>query len=1132
MSNRDIPEPIKFFRFAELVQEIAKKSKAKSIAERKAAGKDQSKTWFPALSVFKAYSRNLQAGPPPPGTTSILFRFLFPEEDHKRKFGLRDKSLIRDIADSLGVTEDALCEQCDFAGCPGDHVYEFLLQRYSPDKDYRGNLDIVEVNELLNQLASTSPWSHVDYSKKTLSRNSTKSLLTRKDILKTLYRQMAPYEAAVLTQIILKDLRGLLYPQIERDPTAALKDYNTKAVKILTKENAMWAWDPSNSMNRSYRARWDLDVAAKAFESGQEVGPRIGTQIGVPKSQKGRSCKHALSFFSDFSQVWAETKYDGERAQIHVQVIHGQKPRITIFSKSKRDSTSDRRAIHAVILDSLGLNGRPGVEPRIKRSVVLDAEMVPCEGTRILEFWRIRRLIRETAAGVRGRGRDRGSRRWTGDNDTQEEEEEDQSDECVSESSLLSNTQGQHLGLVFFDIMYLDDESLLQTPYNLRREKLEELIIKEPGKAMLADRWLINLDEPSQNSPSDWSFDGNYTADDDEEMAYHREETADEDVNGGGTARRTLHDVFARRIAVGEEGLVLKAADSEYNEAKKPWVKLKKDYIEGLGDTVDLVLLGAACVPDRALELRVPPTTLTMFYIGAQTNKEETANNSEALPHFYIYFTAAYGLSRVELEGLNFLLKNDDPIRCTTKQSPRDGLEYTYTMYDKLARPELMLRKPIAVELYGDRFTVPEGSKQYELRWPRITKYFRRHERSWSDCMSLQELRKQAREAMGRVAAAEAARKDAETTFIHPNARSGRNAFVNVNHRPEGMRKRVEMWRTRVAAADRPKKNQGSGEKSSGSLVKQRKRERSVHNDFGNSPRKKRVVGNGNGGDNIIPSSLAGWCTTASSRLLLLSEVPGRCVQMETSVMLDNSLAGISDDQIVPPVVGTIPGNTVDIVIPLVEHLASEDQGVPLQNATNMIQFAIQEDSHSKSSSSSNDENSQPSAPNPPTPSLAKTHFSQLESLRSKRKQYPSPPTSPVHSKRSDERVSSVDLFFKDALFWVPSLKDRQHGLPSVRSIVESGSRANGLEAFLGACRWNPRKYNPVKPPPTRGIVFVDLEDEWGSRWKRNVVDGIRYLERQWTCTDEPRVPIWIFDRRTVFQAGKDVGSQALAAFK
>ncbi|KAJ4000921.1 hypothetical protein F5050DRAFT_1561801, partial [Lentinula boryana] len=655
----------------------------------------------------------MQAGPLLPGTTSIIFRFLFPEEDHKRKFGLRDKTLIRDIADSLGINEETLTDQDDFVGCPGDKVREFLDQRYSPDDTYRGNLDIFEVNGLLDQLASTSPWSHLDYSKKNLSRHSTKSLLTRKDILKSLYRQMIPWEAAVLTQIILKDLRGLLYPLLETDPTAALKDYNTRAVKVMTKENAMFAWDPSNKMNRSYRARWDMDAAAKAFESGNEVGPRLGTQIGVPKSQKGRSCKHALSFFSESSQVWAETKYDGERAQIHVQVIPSQKPRITIFSKSKRDSTGDRRAIHAVILDCLGLSGRPGIKPRIHSSVILDAEMVPFEKTKILEFWRIRRLIRETAAGVRGRG----SRRWM--RDESQEEEEHQSDDCASESSLTSDAEGQHLGLVFFDVMYRDGDSLVQTPYCRRREILEDLIIQEPGKALLAD--------------SD-----------------HEGSIEEENEGDVSAARRTLHAIFARRIAAGEEGLVLKAADSEYNELKKPWVKLKKDYIEGLGDNVDLVLLGAACVPDRALELRVASTTLTTFYIGAQTNKEETANIHEALPHFYIYFTAAYGLSRAELERLNFLIRNDDPIRCSAKQTPRDALRYTYTMYQKLATPELMLREPIAVELYGDRFTVSEGSKEYELRWPRITKYFRRHERTWLDCTSLQDLRKQAREAMGR----------------------------------------------------------------------------------------------------------------------------------------------------------------------------------------------------------------------------------------------------------------------------------------------------------------------------------------------------------------------------------------------
>ncbi|KAJ3731805.1 hypothetical protein DFJ43DRAFT_1077544 [Lentinula guzmanii] len=1102
MSNRDIPDPTKFLHFAVLVQETANRSKPKSIAERKAAGKYQAKAWFPVLDVFKRFSRDMQAGPLSPGTTSIIFRFLFPEEDHKRKFGLRDKTLIRDIADSLGINEETLMDQDDFVGCPGDKVREFLDQRYSPDDTYRGNLDIFEVNGLLDQLASTSPWSHLDYSKKNLSRHSTKSLLTRKDILKSLYRQMIPWEAAVLTQIILKDLRGLLYPLLETDPTAALKDYNTRAVKVMTKENAMFAWDPSNNMNRSYRARWDMDAAAKAFESGNEVGPRPGTQIGVPKSQKGRSCKHALSFFPESSQVWAETKYDGERAQIHVQVIPSQKPRITIFSKSKRDSTGDRRAIHAVILDCLGLSGRPGVKPRIQSSVILDAEMVPFEKTKILEFWRIRRLIRETAVGVRGRG----SRRCL--RDESQEEEEQQSDDCASESSLTSDAEGQHLGLVFFDVMYRDGDSLVQTPYRRRREILEELIIQEPGRAMLADRWLIDLAEHSQDSPSDYDFSEDYRSDGDGELDSDHEESIEENEGDVSAARRSLHAIFARRIAAGEEGLVLKAADSEYNELKKPWVKLKKDYIEGLGDNVDLVLLGAACVPDRALELRVPSTTLTTFYIGAQTNKEETANNPKALPHFYIYFTAAYGLSRAELERLNFLIRNDDPIRCSAKQTPRDEPRYTYTMYQKLATPELMLREPIAVELYGDRFTVSEGSKEYELRWPRITKYFRRHERTWLDCTSLQDLRKQAREAMGRVAAKEAARKEAETTFEYPDVRAEDVSC----HRPNGMRKRVEMWRAKVAEADKPKRSRGGTSKGGSRTSKHiilRKRKRSGRDEIGALPRKRKAC---NGTDEAIPSNLAGWCTTTSRRSHPLLDVSGR------TLLEAPSFNGGSNGILPPPDNRTVFHSScsailrdyADVVIPSMEQLPPKNNGAaaPLQPATNTIQSTFHEDIPRKISPSTKDENCQLSAIHLTAP------------ITTKMRLYPSPPTSPIQSQQESFKYeaalnapivdsSLVDPFFKDALFWVPSLKKSQPSLPSIRPIVESGIRVNGLDAFLGACRWNPRKYNPVQPPPSRGIVFVDLEDE-----------------------DEPRVSIWIFNRRSEVEAGKDPRLQALHVFR
>lgn len=99
----------------------------------------------------------------------------------------------------------------------------------------------------------------------------------------------------------------------------------------------------------------------------------------MPKSEKGRNCRHALEFFSTSDRVWAETKYDGERAQIHVEVHPNTKSNITIFSKSKRDSTMDRYGIHAIIRQALGLSNSQQA-PQIKRNVILDAEMVACHG--------------------------------------------------------------------------------------------------------------------------------------------------------------------------------------------------------------------------------------------------------------------------------------------------------------------------------------------------------------------------------------------------------------------------------------------------------------------------------------------------------------------------------------------------------------------------------------------------------------------------------------------------------------------------------------------------------------------------------------------------------------------------------
>ena len=78
----------------------------------------------------------------------------------------------------------------------------------------------------------------------------------------------------------------------------------------------------------------------------------------IPKSIKGTSCSQAMDAISrktafDVGPTWAETKYDGERAQIHVQLVPGSETgkksnrwKITIYSKSGRDSTLDRAGVH------------------------------------------------------------------------------------------------------------------------------------------------------------------------------------------------------------------------------------------------------------------------------------------------------------------------------------------------------------------------------------------------------------------------------------------------------------------------------------------------------------------------------------------------------------------------------------------------------------------------------------------------------------------------------------------------------------------------------------------------------------------------------------------------------------------
>ena len=100
-------------------------------------------------------------------------------------------------------------------------------------------------------------------------------------------------------------------------------------------------------------------------------------------------CSETLELLRGSDRVWAETKYDGERAQIHVEVRSDNSSHITIFSKSKRDSTQDRHAVHDIVRRALGLllpksQLRKEIQMiQVKQNVVLDAEMVAFKGDQV-----------------------------------------------------------------------------------------------------------------------------------------------------------------------------------------------------------------------------------------------------------------------------------------------------------------------------------------------------------------------------------------------------------------------------------------------------------------------------------------------------------------------------------------------------------------------------------------------------------------------------------------------------------------------------------------------------------------------------------------------------------------------------
>ncbi|GAA5879400.1 hypothetical protein JCM3774_005229 [Rhodotorula dairenensis] len=710
------------------------------------------------------------------GIVVLFFRLFFPDEGMRRRYDLREQALSHVLAKLLGIRDGRL-DNCittsqtgvvEHAGCLGEQI---RLCMAATGRRVKGNsrgeeLTLGRVDQLLDELAALSQWSAKDV--RDLRVASGGAPRTQSAILADLLQGLAPSEVSVMVQIVLRDLSPLLYPPPTSNPTAVLLQYNTNAYTVVSIEDALAIWAPgARSLYCAVadldRVAWAVDVHLRSALPLPPSKPCIGVPVKIPKSQRPGTCRAATKDLK--GPVAVESKYDGERVQLHIDLSRPPGAQIRIFSKSGRDSTHDRRRLLPAIKASLRIpadppDGRLDEPLSLQHSsdisrqaaplkAILEGEMVPWDESRqeIAEFWRLGYAKLDAVD-----EHDQSDILHVGNHTALIAESYDTGQTGATPSPRRSKGSQERdhptptgharhnslrLMIVWFDCLLVGNRSLLDEPYERRREALRCLVSEVPGYSMVAEQEVIDFS--------------------------HRD-----------SALPALRERFAQIIVDRCEGLMLKPLSSRYNDSHRgaKWIKLKKDFIPGAGDTLDFYLVGASYNIRRARELLVPPSVLTTFFVGLEAPEHGLQRHArENKRHFHILFAVSYGMSREELAWFNSSIRQtpcdrfeypqahcaESPFACLGMSGPNDGYQvydgtctsFTFSFAKHLrgnaVRPQLIFRQPRVAELNGAGFQKSPESPYYELRWPRFVKA----DRSDGEPVNLSALQRVAEHAVG-----------------------------------------------------------------------------------------------------------------------------------------------------------------------------------------------------------------------------------------------------------------------------------------------------------------------------------------------------------------------------------------------
>ena len=262
--------------------------------------------------------------------------------------------------------------------------------------------------------------------------------------------------------------------------------------------------------------------------------------------------------------------------------------------------------------------------------------------------------------------------------------------------------------IVFYDIMLVDEKAVMNLPYSERRWWLTRVVTSISGRADI---------NPYQ--------------------------TLDFSISSG---LNDLQEALAAAFAKEWEGIVLKTLDEPFLNLKPQAcgsypccrIKLKKDYIAGLGDTADLAIVGAGYKASDSAKLHNSRLRWTHFFIGCLRNKREVIERSDT-PHFQLVGVVSRGcISLPNLQTLN----DFGQFQAISASAPQLS-EYMALSGSCDGPPVLVaFKQPFVVEVMGSGFDKNPNCGYFMIRFPRILKIHQ--DRTYEDTASLDELQEMA----------------------------------------------------------------------------------------------------------------------------------------------------------------------------------------------------------------------------------------------------------------------------------------------------------------------------------------------------------------------------------------------------